>query len=311
MSLSIKAMTYFLTAAEKGSITEAAETLNVAASAISSAMKTVEDEFDLQLVLRYPAKGIVPTASGRIIMRKIRHVLDEFEAMLVEGADLRRAPTGKLSIGYYVPIGPGFLPEILAPLTRDNQSVQLALHDSDNDRAQAGLLAGTYDLIVFVAENVRSSIQCEILADAPPYLLVRKGHPFEDKDYVAFDELQEEPMVILDLPVVRDYYLGLLNEYGVDAQIAATASSTEMVRSLVGAGYGSAILNMRPRTDITYAGNAVSAVPLSPGARALKVQVGYLGGRQRRLVRLAIDACKNYFDSGKAEPLTVRATSKG
>lgn len=307
MTLSIRSMTYFLTAAEKGSITQAAEHLNVAASAISSAIAAVEAEFDLQLVVRYPAKGIVPTASGKVIMRKIRHVLDEFESMLVEGADLKSAPTGKLSIGYYVPIGPGFLPKILAPLTRDNPSVQLALHDSDNERAQEGLLAGTYDLIIFVSENVRPSIHCEVLTDAPPYLLVRKGHPLEGKRIVSFEDLHQEPIVVLDLPVVRDYYLGLLEENGVGARIAATASSTEMVRSLVGAGYGSAILNMKPRTDITYGGDAVSAIPLTPDARALKLQVGYLGGRQRRLVDLVIAACKDYFAGGKAEPLTVRA----
>ncbi|MBT3556747.1 MAG: LysR family transcriptional regulator [Rhodospirillales bacterium] len=311
MRLSIRALTYFLSAAERGSIARAADHLNVAASAISSAIDQVEEEFDLQLVQRYPAKGIVPTPNGVAMIRKIRHVIEEFDNLLVEGGELRSTIAGKLTIGYYAPIAPGFLPTILAPLMGENPDIRFSFHECDNEGAQAGLLAGTFDLIIFAAENVSPGITCELLTEAPPYLLVKLGHPLEKEPFVSFDRLTDEPLVMLDLPAVRDYLLTLLEDHDVEAPIVAAASSTEMVRSLVGAGFGSAILNMRPATMITYGGEQVSAVPLPPEAKVIKLLVGHLGGRQRRLVEIVIDACKDYFASPEAESLIVKTLSPG
>ena len=50
MALTLKAMEYFTTALRHGNIAKAAVELNIAASAISSAIDQVETEFDLTLV---------------------------------------------------------------------------------------------------------------------------------------------------------------------------------------------------------------------------------------------------------------------
>ena len=52
MALTLKAMEYFTTALRHGNIAKAAVELNIAASAISSAIDQVETEFDLTLVTR-------------------------------------------------------------------------------------------------------------------------------------------------------------------------------------------------------------------------------------------------------------------
>jgi DNA-binding transcriptional LysR family regulator len=52
LRISIKALNYFLHAAERGSIAKAAVELNVVPSAISNAIDLVEREFELQLVQR-------------------------------------------------------------------------------------------------------------------------------------------------------------------------------------------------------------------------------------------------------------------
>ena len=53
MRLSIKSLHYFLTAAELGSISKAADALNVVPAAVASAIEQVEAEFELKLVQRY------------------------------------------------------------------------------------------------------------------------------------------------------------------------------------------------------------------------------------------------------------------
>lgn len=52
------------------------------------------------------------------------------------------------------------------------------------------------------------------------------------------DALQGQDLVLLDLPVVSEYYSRIFDEAGVVPQIAATATTVEMAHSLVGTGLG-------------------------------------------------------------------------
>ena len=118
-------------------------------------------------------------------------------------------------------------------------------------------------------------------------------------------DLRGEPMVLLDLPITNQYYRGLVGDGEADANITATASTHEMVRSLVGAGIGCSILNMLPSTAITYAGDAVTAVPLKSGARPLTLALGHLSGKPRRLVEAFMDVIQSYFANAAAGELIV------
>ncbi len=305
MRVSIKALNYFLRAAERGSIAKAAADLNVVPSAISNAIDLVEQEFELQLLQRYPAKGITPTAAGIAIMHRIRHLVEEYDTLFVDGAELRTALSGNLSIGYYAPVAPAFLPRIAAPLVRDHPGIRLNLVETDNERAQTGLLDGEFDLILFVAENVRTGIVCQQLLEAPPYVLVPHDHGLTDRRQVTPADLRGEPLVLLDLPMTSEYYRSLAGDAGHPVNIVATVSTHEMVRSLVGAGVGCSMLNMRPATAITYAGDEVVAIPLRSDARALKLVLGHVGGKPRRLVQAFIDAARDHFAQPSAGDLIM------
>ena len=63
---------------------------------------------------------------------------------------------------------------------------------------------------------------------------------------MTLQEVATQPLIILDRPVVSTYYRELLERECQKLNVVAAANSTEMVRSLVGAGLGRAIMNMRP-----------------------------------------------------------------
>jgi len=131
LRVSIKALNYFLHAAELGSISRAAEELNVVPSAISNAIDLIERDFQLQLVQRYPAKGIRPTTAGLAMMRKIRHLIEEYDTLFLEGTELRSALSGSIAIGYYAPVAPPFMPAIVAPLVRNHPGIKVNTNESN------------------------------------------------------------------------------------------------------------------------------------------------------------------------------------
>ncbi len=295
MALSLKAMEYFTTALRHGSIAKAAAELNIAASAVSSAIDQVEAEFDLTLVIRQRARGIQANAAGREVARKCEHLLEDYRSLLIEGTELKKSQSGTLRIGYYAPIAPAFLPRVFDAFLSNRADVMLELEECNNDEAQDGLLNGIYDAILFVTEGVRPSIEFDTLITAPPYCLLPESHPLAQYDAVTMAQIAKEPLVVLNRPVVASYYEGLFKSGTRQTPVAAYANSTEMVRSLVAAGRGCAILNMLPLTSETYSGASVVARPISDSLPPLTLALGYDSARPRRIVKDFAKACRDHF----------------
>ena len=171
----------------------------------------------------------------------------------------------------------------------------MSLEECDNNSAQDGLLNGTYDAILFVSEDVRPKVSYDVLIKAPPYCLVPAAHPFAQRTSVSMADIASQPLVVLNRPVASEYYRGLFDSLGPSPQVAAYATSTEMVRSLVSAGHGCAILNMRPMTSLTYGGVEVVELPISDPLPPLTLSIGYDTTRPRRLVRHFAKACRDHF----------------
>ena len=305
MDLSLRAMRYVRTAMRLGSITAAAQELNVAASAVAAALDQAEVAFGLTLVTRARAKGIAPTTAGRDVLQRIDDLLDRYEAMLAKGSELRSGLSGVLRIGYYAPIAPAFVPIILKPLLSANPNFSVALDECDNPRTQAGLLQGAYDVILFVADAPVPQIEVTRLVHAPNFCLCSARHPFAKRDIVSLHEVAAEPLVILNRPVVTTYYRDLLEREGQTLHVVATATSSEMVRSLVGAGLGCAILNMRPHVQRSYAGHALACVPISGPASGLTLCLGRIPGPSRRMVQAFSEACATYFSTDASHSIIV------
>lgn len=305
MALTLKAMEYFTTALRHGNIAKAAAELNIAASAISSAIDQVEAEFDLTLVTRHRARGIQANASGRELAHKCERLLEEYRSVLTEGAELKDALSGRLRIGYYAPIAPAFLPQVFDRFLPANTAVTLDLTECNNDQAQDGLLNGTFDVILFVAQGVRPSVEFDALIAAPPYCLLPAAHCLTQQQSVSIAEIAKEPLVALNRPVAASYYEGLFQPGARKAPVVAYANSTEMVRSLVASGRGCAILNMRPLTSESYTGAKVVVRPISDDLPPLTLAIGYDKSRPRRSVQEFVKACHTHFAKTGSSQCTV------
>lgn len=305
MNLSLRAMRYARTAILRGSIAAAAEELNVAASAVSAALDQAEAAFGMTLVTRTRAKGISPTSSGRVILRRMEDLLDRYDAMLIDGAEMRTSLSGLLKIGYYAPIAPAFLPRIVAPMMAENPGLRLSLEECDNARVQLGLLDGSFDVILFVADSPVPQIIAEHLIHAPTYCLCSSGHRFVGRSSIKLDELVTEPLIILDRPVAKTHYLDLLESSGKPFSVVATVNSTEMIRSLVGSGRGCSLLNMRPVSNLTYAGDGTTCIPIEDSSIGLTLSLGHVPGLRRRAVQVFADACHAFFSRPEGQALIV------
>lgn len=305
--ISLKALRYFMAAIRAGSITEAAKVVNVVPSAVHTAVNQVEEAFGLQLTIRSRAKGVSLTATGKQMVPKIQNLLDDYESLMRDGGDMRTQVSGILRVGYYAPAAPAFMPQIIERILAKNADVTVKFSECDNQSAQDGLISGAYDVIVCVANAMKPGITYESMLEVPAYALVAKSHPFAARPHMSMQDLRDENIVLLDLPVVSEYYASQFEYAGIAPNIAATATSLEMVRSLVGRGVGCSLLHMAVANNSTYAGDTVIAVPMEPAVEPFKIVLGHLEGNHRRLVQVFIEELRSYFAVEGTETLRVRS----
>lgn len=300
-------MRYFVCALKHRSIAEAAGELNIAASAVAAAIDQIETHFELKLVQRHRSRGVEPTASGKTMVHRFNALLEEYDTLLLDGAKLKQSLSGNLRIGYYAPVAPAFLPRILGTLMDADGGLTIDLEECDNDVAQNGLLDGSYDAILFVSDSAHPRVEYDTLIEAPAYCLMPAEHPMACKKRIKMSEISNSPIIALNRPVASDYYSGLLLSADSKYRIAAYANSTEMVRSLVGAGQGVAILNMIPATTTSYAGDPLVSLPIADPLPPLTLSVGYGKSNARKLVRHFVDSCRSYFSDENIDRCIVRA----
>lgn len=305
MTLSLRAMRYVQAALRAGNISTAAEAMNVAPSAIAAALAQAEDTFGISLATRARAKGIFPTATGREVQRRIDDLLERYDGLLTDMSDLRNGVSGTLKIGYNAPIAPAFLASIAAQIVKSHPEVTLYFSEENNTSARSGLIEGQLDVILFVEEIPTPQIATRPLIFAPTFCICSKDHRLSQSPALTISEIAREPLILLDRPAARSYYMELLSQAEAPFKIVATANSTEMVRSLVSTGLGVSLVNMRPRDIPPYTGDHVRCIPLVGATNGVQFSLGFAPGPIRFLTQLFIDACSTFFDGPQGSDFIV------
>lgn len=124
----------FYAASETGSLTAAAERLNISQSAVSRQISALEDSLDTPLFHRH-ARGLTLTEQGRIL----RDAADEMAKSAARAertvTDSRSKPQGKLRISTPISLGANWLISVLPEFAKayPEIEVQLILEDQEHD----------------------------------------------------------------------------------------------------------------------------------------------------------------------------------
>lgn len=138
----------FVTVAREGSFTRAAAVLGVTQSALSQAVRGLEERLQIRLLAR-TTRSVAPTAAGERLARAIGHRFDEIEAELDALTELRDKPAGTVRITCGEHVLQNTLMPRLAPLLRDYPEVTLefdicyGFRNLVADRFDAGVRIGS------------------------------------------------------------------------------------------------------------------------------------------------------------------------
>jgi molybdenum-dependent DNA-binding transcriptional regulator ModE len=113
MKFTLRQLSYFIAAAETGSITLASKRANISQPAISTAISHIERELNVQLFLRHHAQGLSLTPAGRTLLRETKQLLKQAEGLYSAAADISHQMRGELTVGWFSTLAPIVMPELV------------------------------------------------------------------------------------------------------------------------------------------------------------------------------------------------------
>ncbi|MFO0998292.1 MAG: LysR family transcriptional regulator [Alphaproteobacteria bacterium] len=285
MQFSLRQVRYFVAAAERGSVTAAARALAVSQPSVSAAIADLEARFGVQLMRRHHAQGVSLTPAGRRMVAEGRRLLDHAREFEGRARGLGEALEGTLDVGCFLTIAPVYVPQLLAELKTRYPAMTVRIHDGHHETVCAGLENGAYELAIVYDMGLGKETAARTLMTLPPYAALPAGHRLSRMSRVSLKDLAVEPLVLLDLPSSREYFLSLFYSLGLEPLIGARTPSYELLRSLVANGHGYALLNTLPKTDVAYDGRPVIPRPLKEDLPATRIVIAHPA--DARLTRMA------------------------
>ncbi len=237
--------------AESGSIRAAARAMNLSQSALTKALRELEEDVGAELLTR-SYKGIDFTPAGHALLVRARLAHATLDKAREEIRALRGGAGARIAVALTPLVAATVLPPILTEFRRTQPDATLSLEEGLLTQALPGLLEGRLDFAVALANprDLPYEVTFEPLADVHAAPTGRHGHPLAGAQTWA--ELKDASWVLnLSDGSMGNHFVRWLGANGIDTpkHIMPCASLTlmlELMRRTDYIGFGPTTLLSDP-----------------------------------------------------------------
>ncbi|MFF5233716.1 LysR family transcriptional regulator [Dactylosporangium sp. NPDC000521] len=235
-----------------GSFAAAAESLGYTASAVSQQMSALERAAGVVLFERGP-HSVRPTAAAHRLAGRSVGLLSQLESVEGDARALAAGASGVIHLGSFPTAGASIVPAALARLLRRHPEVAVLLDEGEPDELLPALLSGAIDIAVvyqypLVPRSWPAGLTAVPLQDDPLMIMISRVHPVAARvDWGLADLGDEQWIASKEGSAGSRNLVRLCADAGFDPRIAFRSNDYNVVRELVRAGLGVAIVPVLAR----------------------------------------------------------------
>lgn len=236
---------YFLAVVDAGSVTRAAEVLDIAQPALSQALSRMERDLAVKLFER-TRRGAQLTPAGEAIVEDIRLSVARIDAASHRAREIGAQRGGRLTIGFASAALFSLLPRAIAALREEVPNVELMLREMSNAEQASALEKGTIDIgLLHTPVAVGGRMREKMIARERLLAVLPLSFAIGDDGKVGLKDLSDAGLVWFpsdQLPVVRAGILSAFRKAGCEANVVQDANRSLTVLACVAAGCGASLL---------------------------------------------------------------------
>lgn len=238
--MNYKQCVIFREIAKTNNFTKAATNLFLTQSAVSHAIKDLEEEAGTQLFERLH-RSVKLTPAGELLLREIQPIIEEFESVEARLPDLEKQPP--LKIASCITYAQTELPQLLQRFSVNHPEAHFNVQVFPASESIARLETGEVDLAFIEGKVQQASFQAKKIAD---YRLCVVAAPDFAEEQLSLPELLQRPLLLRERgSAVREAFESFVVLQGFKPFPIWESVDSQALVSAVKAGIGLSVLPYR------------------------------------------------------------------
>jgi DNA-binding transcriptional LysR family regulator len=244
--MNFKKLEAYITVIDKKSFSEAAAALKSSQPAISIKIKSLEEDFGLELLDRGQS-GIQPTAAGVLVYQASKDILRRWRMLAGELHSFQDTLTGTLKIGASTIPGTYLVPNWIMSFRKLFPKVEVKIDIGDSKKIINMLLDHQIDVGIVGYHPQSKKIICKQIAHDSLVVIAHNQDPISQSTRLDFNQIKLHDFVLREegsgtRKVIEEYLAN--HGYSLsDLKTTLSISSTEGVIAAVEAGLGISIVS--------------------------------------------------------------------
>jgi DNA-binding transcriptional LysR family regulator len=264
MSFKKDHLRYFVTVAEEGQITRAAQKLFIAQPALSQAIAQLEAELGLSLFERH-ARGVRLTGAGEAFLEKAQAAVESERDVRRTAESLARAAKRAVEVGFVGPPPTMTAGELFSAFSSAHPEAEVAFRDLPFPCGETHSWLGGVDVAFCHCPAADESVGVQPVLVEPRALLVHRGHRFADRPEIEVAEALDETFISYH-PDVQRVWAGFhsLDDHRGGPPRAVTDDSVATSLQMLGLMVTSQAVTAVPYSDARVVPNVLADVVAIP-----------------------------------------------
>ncbi|WP_085992949.1 LysR family transcriptional regulator [Oceanobacillus senegalensis] len=279
--MEIRQIQYFMEAAEREHVTEAADALHVAQSSVSRQIGNLEDELGVELFIR-EGRRVKLTPLGKIFYERVKqaiNILDDAKKEVTEYLDPEK---GTIRIAFPNSMAAHTLPSIISAFRARYPEAKFQMTNALHQDLIKGVINGDFNLAMISPmpkKDKEKKINGTTLFSENIVVLLPLQHPLANKPSIHLQELKDDPFVVLtEGHKFRDQVVRSCNKAGFSPKISFEGENIDALKGLVSAELGVALMPEMTLVDNTPRSTVM--VPLADTSLTRTVGIIYPAHRE-------------------------------
>lgn len=255
--MELRQILYFIEVAKREHVTEAADALHVAQSAVSRQIFNLEAELGVNLFIR-EGRNVRLTPIGRVFLEHVEEavqVINHAKQVVEEYTDPEQ---GTVRVGFPSSLASYVLPNVISAFREDYPNVKFNLNQGSYHDLVDSVIRGDINLALLgpIPQN-KKKLDEKILFTEKMTALLPASHALADRKKLTLGQLQHDAFVLFpEGYVLRKIVVDACTQQGFQPMVSFEGRDIDSIKGLVSAGLGVSLVpeitlfDSLPRTTV-------------------------------------------------------------
>jgi LysR family hca operon transcriptional activator len=280
--LELRHLRYFVTVAETGSFTRAAELLHTVQPSLSRQIQDLEREVGTEL-LRRNSRKLEPTPAGAVFLDEARLVLAQSERAVERARQVARASARRFTLGFLQGVEIELLVRVMTAL--QVEPVELAIRSRPSPELIAALHESHIDAAFVRPDDSCEGLEVRVVRSERLMAALPSTHRLARLKRISVDDLNREAFINVPTehaPALRRIIDEYMRSHNIQPDRIYDAENLIMTFSLISSIGGISLL---PEYAFRLCPPTVVAVPLASDSPTIDLALAYRSDNRSSVLR--------------------------